>query len=248
MDPSAQRDGKFPHPLRERRMNRTLPPLAWWAFTRPITDDLGETLLRAAAELAGQTLNVLVSHELLRVRDIAAAEWLRPLGSPFVAAQATGSPAADITIAPAEKWGTRFPTEAIAGALVGFVEERQEYPAELRFRGTGIVHEPGGAARETDDLVRVLLLSTHDGLVVEVSTHTDVWLPYDLNARPQRELSDLNRPRLRAALEDLAVLAGGGVEFSENGKYAVVKGLDLRNHTNTFGQPVAVNWAPFEEA
>lgn len=104
--------------------------------------------------------------------------------------------------------------------------------------GTGVVYDENGAGRQVPDPVTLKVFARVD-VGVQVATELDVWLPYDVRAAPQRAVSERNRPRLRAALEDLARL-GVAVSTSEATRYAVVDGLHVRNHTNAFGQPTQV--------
>lgn len=60
-------------------------------------------------------------------------------------------------------------------------------------------------------------------------TRADIWLPYDLFARPQPAIARLNEPRLPLVLAGIA-LAMGTDGFSEDSRFARVEGHRLFNH------------------
>ncbi|MFD3619298.1 hypothetical protein ACFWWT_29440 [Streptomyces sp. NPDC058676] len=62
----------------------------------------------------------------------------------------------------------------------------------------------GNDTHEEADLFRLGASTLFDYISVDLVTHTDVWLPYDLKGWPQPEVCASNGPRLSAALRDLS--------------------------------------------
>jgi hypothetical protein len=121
--------------------------------------------------------------------------------------------------------------ESVAAAL-----EEVARPA-VTFRGDGLVYDGEGAAVVMPDPVTVTLF-TEGGVSAEVATDLDVWLSYDVHAVAQHAVAERNRPRLRAALEEIAGFAA--LVRDSGTRYASVDGFRVRNHTNVFGEPIAV--------
>lgn len=112
------------------------------------------------------------------------------------------------------------------------------YPPFMYVFGQGTVDLPDGTTREEELLS--ISVAPADGLSVGLATRSDVWLPFDLHARPQQQLADRNAARLEHALQELGVLLGvppwpGGVT-----KYAVTEGLRPENHRDIDGDVLPV--------
>jgi hypothetical protein len=70
--------------------------------------------------------------------------------------------------------------------------------------GMVVTGADAGKEERQDGLFRLGASSFADFVTVDLVTHTDVWLPYDLKGRPQPEVYEANGPRLSAVLRDLA--------------------------------------------
>lgn len=207
------------------RMHRTLSPLAWWRFAprrdRVETDNI---CTESGALLAAEALKTLSRHGLLHAQTMEIKSWRQP-GNKVSASLVA------VRLASATE-------ESIRGSLDRESKHRSAFPTRVGFHGTGNVYDEAENVQTVDDLV-VLSLSMDVELAVQVSTNVDIWLPYDLRAREQRSISERNRPRLTAALLEISAL-DVMVSSSEITKFAVTDNLHVRNHTNSFGQPVPV--------
>ncbi|MDG9721112.1 hypothetical protein [Streptomyces sp. DH24] len=70
--------------------------------------------------------------------------------------------------------------------------------------GMVVTGADAGKEERQDGLFRLGASSFADFVTVDLVTHTDVWLPYDLKGRPQPEVYGANGARLSAALRELA--------------------------------------------
>ncbi len=57
----------------------------------------------------------------------------------------------------------------------------------------------------------------------------NVWLPFNVNAQAQRAISELNGPRLRAALKAIETIVGQP-GYGEDTRFAHIDGYELTNH------------------
>ncbi|EAY28344.1 hypothetical protein [Microscilla marina] len=74
---------------------------------------------------------------------------------------------------------------------------------------------------------------------IRIITDADIWLPYNLLAKPQPEIYQLNAPRLKNALEKIEQLTGIEPVY-DNTKYARVNKYELENRMDDEDQPEEV--------
>ncbi|MEZ4462936.1 MAG: hypothetical protein R3F43_00085 [bacterium] len=98
----------------------------------------------------------------------------------------------------------------------------------LSVRGSSVVCSPSGE-RLLEDVLGVDVSPASYGSSISVWTLSDVWMPYDFQARPHPEVAALNAPRLKTALKAIERMLGV-VALSEDSHFAKVDGYELRNH------------------
>ncbi len=77
---------------------------------------------------------------------------------------------------------------------------------------------------------------------IRIITDCDAWLPYDINAKEQSNIYQLNAPRLKAALEEIE--ATTNIEPTwENTKYAIVDKYTIKNYEDELGNAIDVTQA-----
>ncbi|MEU0105735.1 hypothetical protein ABZ313_10235 [Streptomyces sp. NPDC006251] len=102
-----------------------------------------------------------------------------------------------------------------------------------------------GGGREKADLLRLGASTLLDHISVELVTHTDHWLPYDLRGRPQPEVYAANGPRLAAALRDIAEVFGTETDPDDPTYFARPSETGAENFFDQDGNALDV-WESFE--
>ncbi|MEZ4462937.1 MAG: hypothetical protein R3F43_00090 [bacterium] len=115
----------------------------------------------------------------------------------------------------------------------------------LSVRGSSVVCSPSGE-RLLEDVLGVDVSPASWGSSISVWTLSDVWMPYDLQARPHPEVAALNAPRLKAALEAIERMLGV-TALSEDTRFAKVDGYELRNYT-AFGDVLDLQDMGYDES
>lgn len=122
-------------------------------------------------------------------------------------------------------------------AVVG-APELGATPLGARLEGTGVVVQPAGNV-ELRNVVTVGLTESGGVGTIFVETRCDAWLPFNLRGKPQKELHELNAPRLRAALEEIERMLGvkGACEST---KFAQCEGYTLGNYFDVCDEPIDI--------
>ncbi|MFJ4623147.1 hypothetical protein [Streptomyces sp. NPDC088812] len=110
--------------------------------------------------------------------------------------------------------------------------------------GTVVLDVDGGQSRE-EKLFRLGASSFADFVTVDLVTHADVWLPYDLKGRPQHEVYVVNGPRLSAVLHDLAEVLESETDPDDPTYFAKPTESGAENFFDTDGAASDV-WGTFE--
>ncbi|MEU0196827.1 MULTISPECIES: hypothetical protein [unclassified Streptomyces] len=108
-----------------------------------------------------------------------------------------------------------------------------------------IVTGAGGEVVRQENLFRLGASSFADFVTVELVTHTDVWLPYDLKGRHQQEIYTANGPRLAAVLSDLSEVLASETDPDDPTYFAKPTERGAENYFNTDGSASDV-WSSFE--
>ncbi|MCX9193774.1 hypothetical protein C3Y87_20820 [Carbonactinospora thermoautotrophica] len=121
----------------------------------------------------------------------------------------------------------------LADQLGAFAAEHgapEAQPSKLRLSGPGRYFDASGEVHVDDRLcdLEITNYRTHGSILV-LSVYSDVWLPYDLTARPQPEVWRRNAPRLEAVLRQLEAAFGVEVEPGEPTKHAEILRYGLDN-------------------
>ena len=140
---------------------------------------------------------------------------------------------------PANTAPSRLAAFLLAAIARDDVVEHSLYPTEIEFSGRGVLLDSNGEKSEFKD-VTSLVGRTLDVHVVEVQTHTDVWLPYTLTAKPQPSVWRYNAPRLEQALMDIQRDLGVSPNIDSHDKYVVYDGLRVVNHSDADNNVVEI--------
>ena len=116
----------------------------------------------------------------------------------------------------------------LGAALDAMVAQRDFAFGDVELNSESVIYAPSG--RRT--LAGVFELECHVlgyDAYLTVSTRADVWLPFDLLARPQPMVARMNAPRLQLTLAGIE-LAVGAAGFAEDTRFAHRDRYTLRNH------------------
>ncbi|AFZ26215.1 hypothetical protein Cylst_4109 [Cylindrospermum stagnale PCC 7417] len=111
------------------------------------------------------------------------------------------------------------------------------YPIDIYILGMGIVLDAKGNPEKQPDVIW-LGGKTLDAHIVNVCTQSDAWLPYNLLAEPQLEVSKLNAPRLESALKEIQDKLGIIPVTDTYSDYAIIDGFHLSNHIDIDGEVI----------
>ncbi len=101
---------------------------------------------------------------------------------------------------------------------------------EMRLSGPGRYFDAAGEVHVDDRLCDLEITNSGSyGSTWIFNVYSDVWLPYDLTARPQPEVWRRNAPRLEAVLRQLEAVFGVEVEPGDPTKHAEVLRYGLDN-------------------
>ena len=81
------------------------------------------------------------------------------------------------------------------------------YPLDLKFYGWGYIFNEFGNRIKRPTLMGFEAMTTGFP-TIDISTYSDVWLPYDIYGKPQPKLYELNAPRLQKALMEITDVLG----------------------------------------
>jgi hypothetical protein len=188
------------------------------------------------AVLASEALRILAAHDLLAPRTAILTGWRSPFGGAAMNSE-VALESSEIEVAlPAD---ASPDAASLTDFLVRSALDRRAFPEILRFRGTGKVFDSSGDSEEVADPVSLEIQAGFE-IAAHLSTNLTVWLPYALDGQEQWDISAANLPRLSTALRDLATLREISVSHVDYTRHAEVDADGLRNHTDYFGRPVAV--------
>ena len=108
------------------------------------------------------------------------------------------------------------------------------YPGDIIFGGWGIIINESGEKVKRRSLVK-MKVTTAGFPTVEISTYSDVWLPYDIYAKPQPKRYELNAPRLEKALTKVKEALGIDSMFDGNHLVEQDKEFTLTNCRDSLG-------------
>ena len=108
------------------------------------------------------------------------------------------------------------------------------YPGDIIFGGWGIIIDESGEKVKRRSLMAMKV--TTDGYpTVEISTYSDVWLPYNIYGKPQPKRYELNAPRLEKALTKVKEALGIDSMFDGNHLVEQDKEFTLTNCRDSLG-------------
>ena len=81
------------------------------------------------------------------------------------------------------------------------------YPLKIKFYGWGYIFDELGNRIKRPTLMGFEAITTGFP-TIDISTYSDVWLPYDIYGKPQPKLYELNAPRLQKALMEIRDVLG----------------------------------------
>ena len=113
-------------------------------------------------------------------------------------------------------------------------EDPLVYPLNINFTGWGIIIDESGEKVKRRSLMK-MAVTTMGFPTVEIVTYSDVWLPYDIYAKPQPKLHELNAPRLEKALTEVKEALGVDSIFEGNQLVEQDKEFTLMNYVDGFG-------------
>ncbi len=117
--------------------------------------------------------------------------------------------------------------EELGPALEAMVAQREFAFGDIELQAESVICAPPGRRRISGAFELECNVLGYDAYLT-VSTRADVWLPFDLLARPQPKVSRMNAPRLQSTLAGIA-LAVGAAGFAEDTRFALVDEYALRN-------------------
>ncbi|CAL2055464.1 hypothetical protein [Tenacibaculum sp. 190524A05c] len=88
-------------------------------------------------------------------------------------------------------------------------------------------------------LIQETFIVSLDTMNLSLLTDCDVWLPFDLRGNNQKELAQLNAPRLEKVLRDIENKVGEEIVEGDS-KYAHVEKYRVKNILDGFNQPLNV--------
>jgi hypothetical protein len=77
-------------------------------------------------------------------------------------------------------------------------------------------------------------------LNAEMTTHADIWLPFDLHGRPQPEMYARYGPRLSGIVRGISEIVGEEAESDDPTRYAVATATGLENYYEDDGSAVTI--------
>lgn len=117
------------------------------------------------------------------------------------------------------------------------------FPRTVVVLGPGEVANLTGDTNSLDRMFDLEVLYDGVGVTVSLATYTDIWMPFDLSARPQQEIAEANAPRLASALRKLGAALQTEVDPAEPTKFAEPVDYGLSNHRDVDGEIIsAVDW------
>lgn len=117
---------------------------------------------------------------------------------------------------------------SLASELRALLETTAFALGSVDVTGSGVVYSED-QSRTIGDVCGLRCNVAGFGTSLTVWTLSDVWLPANLNAKPQPAVAARNAPRLEAALQTIEALSGRR-GTTEDTRFAVVDGYRLRNH------------------
>ncbi len=172
---------------------------------------------------------------------------------------AGGAPTVRVSVKEAGKTNTfLFEGEFTAAGMRTPAETAEELAGEVRaalrpgavggvsadVACTGTVAGVEGETRQ-ENLFRLGAHAAADFVSVEMTTSTDVWMPYDLKGRPQPAVHQANAPRLAAALRDLEKALESETEPDDPTHFGKPTETGVENRREPDGTPSDV-WSRFE--
>lgn len=116
--------------------------------------------------------------------------------------------------------------------------------ASVGCSGMVSVRADGGYVRQ-EKLFQLGASSFADFVTVDLMTHTDVWLPYDLKGRPRPEVYAANGPRLSESLRDLSKALGSETDPDDPTYFAKPTETGAENFFDPDGSASDV-WGSYE--
>ena len=124
----------------------------------------------------------------------------------------------------------------LADTCLEYIEKEDPfvYPHDIIFTGWGIIIDESGEKVKRRSLV-AMKAKTTGFPTIEILTYSDVWLPYDIYAKPQPKRHELNAPRLEKALTEVKKALGIDSMFDGNHLVEQDKEFTLTNCRDSLG-------------
>ena len=124
----------------------------------------------------------------------------------------------------------------LADICLEYIEKEDPfvYPLNIHFAGWGKIIDESGEKVKRRRLM-TMEATTTGFPTVKVDTYSDVWLPYDIYAKPQPKLYELNAPRLEKALTEVKEALGIDSMFDGNHLVEQDKEFTLTNCRDSLG-------------
>ena len=164
-----------------------------------------------------------------------------PIQAVLVAARANGAPPPLVVQVATQ--------EDLGAALEAMVAQREFAFGDVELHSDSVICAPSGRRRLSGAFELECHVLDYDAYLT-VSTRADVWLPFDLLARPQPMVSRLNAPRLEVTLAWIE-FACGAAGFAEDTRFAHRDGYTLRNrrvHGNAYGEVLDLQDMGYDES
>jgi hypothetical protein len=211
-----------------------LDPVGVWYYEFPTSTAAARPELRMASA-AASALSVLSPAALLVPKSIRCERWLTTLDNrPEKAAIPPMTLATKDT-----NWNPADLAVSIRRHLDQHEGASETYPADLEIRGGGYIVSDSDDQVWRNNLCQLNVAYEEGDVIVAVETHSDVWLPFDLEGSPQLALSAANHPRLSAVLRTLASLWGNEPDTGARRKYAVALTYGVENARDVDGEVIA---------
>lgn len=118
--------------------------------------------------------------------------------------------------------------EDLGAALNAMVAQRDFAFGDIELHSESVICAPSGRRMLAGAFELECHVLGYDAYLT-VSTRADVWLPFDLLARPQPMVARMNAPRLQSTLAGIEQ-AVGAAGFADDTRFAHRDGYTLRNH------------------
>ncbi len=214
------------------KLERSRGPVAAWHFHGPPVTELSYQALQRLLATCRTVGSILAGKDLLLPHRIQLSRWMRAGQHGVAAGQRVERPNIELTA------GAELLSE-VGSAAQAAMRDDSVYPLTIEVSGAGVVRTPAGEIA-VDDLIWLRAI-TLDTFLFSINTQSDVWLPFSLQGKDQREIWELNADRLAEALRAIQRETGFQVEQGADGPYSVINGFYATNVRYANGAVVDVS-------